>query len=88
MIIKGRAGGPISYDTVGIVESTEHFVEQTGILIAKAVVQQKSNCIPLRVANLSTEPVVVHKHTIAATIESDRVDEKEWFYPLLLSNFY
>jgi hypothetical protein len=26
---------------------------------------------------LRTEPVVVHKHTIAATIESDRVDEKK-----------
>jgi hypothetical protein len=64
-------------DSVGIVESTEHFVEQTGILIARAVVQQNSNCIPLRVANFSTEPVVVHIHTIAATTESDRVDEKK-----------
>jgi hypothetical protein len=27
MIIKGRAVGPISYDSVGIVKSTEHFVE-------------------------------------------------------------
>ena len=39
--------------------------------------QQNSNCIPLRVANFSTKPVVVHRHTIAATIESDRVDEKK-----------
>ena len=77
MIIKGKAVGPISYDSVGIVESTEHFVEQTGIFIARAVVQQNSICIPLRVANFSTEPVVVHRHTIAATIESDRVDEKK-----------
>ena len=45
MIIKGRAVSPISYDSVGIVESTEHFVENTGLLRAKAVVQQKSNCI-------------------------------------------
>jgi hypothetical protein len=45
-------------------------VEKTGLLIAKAVVQQKSNCIPLRLANFSTEPVVVHKNTKAATIES------------------
>jgi len=52
-------------------------VEKTGLLIAKAVVQQKSNCIPLRVANFSTEPVVVHKNTIVATIESARVDEKK-----------
>ena len=77
MIIKGRAVGPISYDSVGIVESTEHFVEKTGLLRAKAVVQQESNCIPLRLANFSTEPVVVHRHTIAATIESDRIDEKK-----------
>jgi hypothetical protein len=77
MIIKGRAVGPISYDSVGIVESTEHFVEQTGIFIARDVVQQNSNCIPMRVVNLNTEPVVVHKHTIAATIESARVEEKK-----------
>jgi hypothetical protein len=31
----------------------------------------------LRLENFSTEPVVVHKNTIAATIKSARVDERK-----------
>jgi hypothetical protein len=34
------------YDSVGIIESNEHFVENTGLLIAKEVVQNNSNVIP------------------------------------------
>ena len=63
MIIKG----PISYDAVGIVKSTEHFVEKTWITNSEGCGAEKSNCIPFRVANLSTEFHVVHKNTIAAT---------------------
>ena len=43
----------------------------------KAVVQQNSNCIPFRVANRSTELHVVHKNTIAATFQSNSVDENK-----------
>ena len=32
----------VKYDTVGIIESSENFVENTGLLIAKAVVQHSS----------------------------------------------
>jgi len=57
------------YDSVGIIESNENFVENTGLLIAKAVVQNNSNVIPLRVANFSHQPVTVYKNTIAAKYE-------------------
>ena len=39
--------------------------------------QQKSNCIPFRVANRSTEFHVVHTNSIAATFESTSVDENK-----------
>jgi hypothetical protein len=37
----------VKYDTVGIIESSENFVENTGLLIAKAVVQHSSINLPL-----------------------------------------
>jgi hypothetical protein len=55
----------VKYDSVDIIESNENFVENTGLLIAKSVVQHNSNVIPLRVVNFSHQPVTVHKNTIA-----------------------
>ena len=51
----------VKYDSVGIIESNENFVENTDLLIAKALVQHNSNVIPLRVVNFSHQPVNVHK---------------------------
>ena len=51
----------VKYDSVDIIESNENFVENTGLLIAKSVVQHNSNVIPLRVVNFSHQPVTVHK---------------------------
>lgn len=33
-IIKGQVYGMVKYDSVGIIESNENFVENTGLLIA------------------------------------------------------
>ena len=74
MIIKGQTIGPVEYNSVGIVESSDKFVEKTGLLVAKAVVQQNSNIVPLRVANFSTEPKLVHKNTVAAIFETANVE--------------
>jgi hypothetical protein len=60
-IIKGQVCGMVKYDSVGIIESNENFVENTDLLIAKALVQHNSNVIPLRVVNFSHQPVNVHK---------------------------
>ena len=68
-IIKGQTCGPVTYDSVGIIESNENFVEKTGFLVAKVLVQNNKNFVPLRVANLSEKPVIIHKNTVAATFE-------------------
>ena len=68
-IIKGQVCGIVKYDSVGIVESNEIFVENTGLLIINAGVQHTSNVIPLRVSNCSHQLVTVHRNTIAAKFE-------------------
>ena len=68
-IIKGQVCGIVKYDSVGIIESNEIFVENTGLLIINAGVQHTSNVIPLRVSNFSHQPVTVHRNTIAAKFE-------------------
>jgi hypothetical protein len=68
-IIKGQVCGMVKYDSVGIIESNENFVENAGLLIVKVVVQHTSNVIPLRVSNFSHQPVTVHRNTIAAKFE-------------------
>ena len=68
-IIKGQVCVMVKYDSVDIIESNEIFVEKTGLLIAKSVVQHNSNVIPLRVVNFSRQPVTVHKNTIATKFE-------------------
>ncbi|CAG2253617.1 unnamed protein product [Mytilus edulis] len=69
MIIKGVPCGPVIFNEVGIVETNRSFIEKTGLLLARVVVQPNSNIIPLRVANFSSEPVKVYKNTIVGTFE-------------------
>ena len=59
----------VIYDSVGIIESNENFIENTGLLIAKTGNHHNSNVIPLRVANFSHQPVTVYKNTKAAKFE-------------------
>ena len=68
-IIKGQIYVMVNYDSLDIIESNGNFVENTGLLIAKSVVQHNSNVIPLRVVNFSHQPVTVHKNTIATKFE-------------------
>lgn len=68
-IIKGHPCGVIKYDSIGMIESNESFVEKTGLIIANAVVQQHSNVVPIRVANFGMKAITVYKNTIAANFE-------------------
>lgn len=52
-------------------------LKKTWITNSEGCGAEKSNCIPFRVANLSTEFHVVYKNTIAATFESTSVDENK-----------
>lgn len=69
MIIKGHAFGRIKYNSIGIVETNKEFIEKTGLLLARSVIQQNSNTIPLRVINFSEDPIKVHKNTVAGLFE-------------------
>ena len=46
------------------------FVQTTGILVAKVLVDPKKGNIPLQMANLVKEPVAVNKDTVAAVLQS------------------
>ena len=52
-----------------MVTTNESFVEKNGLLLAKAVVQQNDNTVPLRVANFGDTPVKLYKNTVAGTFE-------------------
>ncbi|CAC5420029.1 unnamed protein product [Mytilus coruscus] len=77
MLIKGMPCGPVIFNEVGLVETNKSFIEKTGLLLARVVVQPNSNIIPLRVANFSTEPVKVYKNTIVGTFEPVDIETLE-----------
>lgn len=74
MINKGKACGRVKYNSVGIFETDENFLGKTGLMIARVVVQQSSNLIPLRIANFSETPVKIHKNTVAGIFEPVEIE--------------
>ena len=73
-------GKPLSYmcgDKEGIIEPTEQFVQNTGLLVAKSVVKFDKGIIPLRIANLSEKTLRINKCTVAATFEPIEAVENE-----------
>jgi len=68
MIIAGSLlGGIVSQ--VGIIEGNSSFMERSGLIVAKAVVDLKNGHIPIRVINLGLEPRAIFQHTVAASFE-------------------
>ncbi|CAC5417473.1 unnamed protein product [Mytilus coruscus] len=74
MIVKGMPSCPVIFNEIGLVETNKSFIEKTGLLLARVVVQPKSNVVPLKVVNFSTELVKVYKNTIVGTFESDDLE--------------
>lgn len=68
VILQGKPVDVIS-QTIGIVEPKINFCSKSGLLVAKALVDVRSGCIPLRVINFSNQPYTVYENTIAATYE-------------------
>ena len=52
-----------------IVEPSLKFMQNTGILVAKVLIDPKLGCIPLRLANFSKEPIMVHKDMVTTVLE-------------------
>ena len=44
-------------------------VQNTGVMVAKALVDPKTGNIPLRLANFSKDPVMVHKDMVTAVLQ-------------------
>jgi hypothetical protein len=73
-IVAGRAMDPIVKGMTGIVESVNTFVENHGLLIAKAVVQPNCGFIPIQILNISDQEHVLQKNYIAAQLEPIEID--------------
>lgn len=60
---------------LGVVEQYQRFSEKKGILVARSLSDMSKSRIPVRVANLSVDPVTVYKSTTLATCEDVKVIE-------------
>lgn len=69
MIVPGKPIDMIK-ETIGLVEPNNLFVEKSGLLVAKALVDLDKGRVPIRIINLSKEPCTVYRDTVAATYES------------------
>ena len=68
MIVPGKIIDDVR-GTLGVIEPKQSFVEKSGLLVAKALINVNVGEIPIRVINLSNEPHSLYKNTIAATYE-------------------
>ncbi|MES9884337.1 MAG: reverse transcriptase domain-containing protein [Sedimenticola sp.] len=69
LIIYGRQLDPYLPGNSGLIEAREKFVQQSGILVAKALVTSEDGRVPMRLANLHPEKRIIHRNTIVAQLE-------------------
>ena len=77
MLVLGKPLDVIDSNGVGVLEATEHFVDRSGLMIAKAVVSPEFGTVPLRIMNLSNEPYMLYKNTVAAMYEPVEIGKHE-----------
>ena len=77
IIVKGRPLDRVDSNSTGVVEATESFIGRSGLLIAKALVCPEFGTIPLRIMNLSDEPLRLYKNTVAALYEPVEIGKHE-----------
>ena len=58
-------------ETIGLVEGLGDFLRETGLMVARAVVDPKKGRIPVRVANMGPETVVLRPGTPMALMTPD-----------------
>ena len=58
-----------SEEKLGIVEPTTQLPENGQVLVARTLVNAEQKCVPLRVANLTSEPVVLRRGTVAGLLK-------------------
>ena len=69
IIVAGKPLDSLDRGRLGVVEPSMKFVQNTGVLTAKALVDPKSGNIPLRLANFSKEPIMVNKDMVTAVLQ-------------------
>ena len=69
IIVSGKPLDSLDRKRLGIVEPSMKFVQNTGVMVAKALVDPKTGNIPLRLANFSKDPVMVHKDMVTAVLQ-------------------
>lgn len=77
IVIGGKTLDHIDNDQSCLVEGIDKFVQKTGLLVAKVLVDPKNCRVPIRIANFTDKPVKLFKNTITATLESVEVVKDE-----------
>ena len=75
--MKGRSPDRVNSHSIGDLEATEGFNSRSGLLIAKTLVSPETGTVPLRVMNLTNEPVMLYKNTVAVMYEPDELGKYE-----------
>ena len=83
IIVLGKPLDKLDRSRVGLIEHSLNFVENTGLMVAKVLVDPKNGNLPLRLANMSKEPITVRKNTISAVLQAvDSVNSEKVNTPL------
>ena len=69
MIVGGYAHGIIDKDSTGLLEVYPKFLQNKGLLVAKALVNPTSGAVPVRIANPYDQSRILHKDTVVANYE-------------------
>ena len=100
MVIPGKLVQRGRQDLCGIVEPSETFVENHGMLVGKTLVNPCNKLIPLRIMNLSSEPKILYQDTVVGTFhpaieiddeslnETDLKKQSSLVLPVFLNDLY
>ena len=80
MIISGTVSSKTDSNSFGLVEGKPEFVERTGILVARTLVDPNKNFVPVHVANFSKDTCTIYPRTHLANcseVEPDKIFDTE-----------
>ena len=70
IIVLGKPLDNVDRSRAGLVEPHRKFVENTGLMVARVLVDPKNGNIPLRLANMRKEPITVRRDTVTAVMQA------------------
>lgn len=77
MILPGKTLDDTGSLSCCLMTSYKNFMDKTGLLVAKTLVNPVTGNVPVRLINLSDKPIVVFKDTVTAQIEPVDIAECE-----------